>query len=277
MKTPFFSVIIPTLNEEKYLPTILKSLSVQTFRQFELLVVDANSKDGTQKVYEQYKKHFPSARLFQSEKRHVSAQRNLGARMAKGQYLIFFDADVDMGPTFLEEIHIAALKQKFVFATTWVVPDSQESVDEMMILMSNLGIELINSLQKPTMWGFNIMIKRDVFYKLKGFREDTKISEDHDLAIRAVKKNYKLTILREPQLIMSLRRFRAQGVLQVLRQYAQATVHMFLKGPITSEFFNYPMGGHVYRKRRKKIDLTKLRTYTRGIEKLERKLIRLLE
>lgn len=290
---PFFSVIIPTLNEEKYLATILQSLSKQTYRGFELIVVDGDSVDKTKKVFAKYNKLMPRARYIHAEKRNVAYQRNLGARTAGGEYFIFLDADVDIGLTFLEELHVAAVKNNFGFATTWILPDSTKTVDNLMIQLANLGVELAKSINKPISGGYNTIVRKDVFRKLRGFRENLPISEDHDFTIRAHKKNIDILILKEPRVVYSLRRFRSQGTLSVLRKYALATTHLLLKGPITSELFEYEMGGHVHKfnsnlpstalrldsgqaLRASKTSNSKLKTYFNKIYRLQKQIVNLL-
>lgn len=272
----YFSVIIPTLNEEKYLARLLSSFASQTFSNFEIIVVDGMSDDGTEKIFQKFTKFLPSAYFINSKERNVAYQRNLGTIKACGKYLIFLDADVNIANTFLEELHLSSLKQKFNLATTWIAADSRKPIDKLMVQIGNLAVEIAKGIGKPFSGGYNTIVKKNIFEKIGGFREDLKISEDHDFAIRAYKKNIELTILKEPQVIYSLRRFRSEGTLQVLRKYAQVQVHNLLKGPITSELFDYPMGGHVHRKRKRKIDLTKIDTYLKGIEKLEKKLNELL-
>ncbi len=275
--SPFFSVIIPALNEEKYLPKIFKSLAGQTFRDFELILVDGKSVDGTIRVFEKFKDQFPKALLITSEKRNVSYQRNLGGRAAKGEYLVFLDADVDVCETFLEEIHLAAVKQKFTLATTWIIPDSNKTIDQLMLMIANLNVEIAKVINKPFTGGYNTIVKRDFFLRLKGFREDLFISEDHDFSIRACKAGAEVVILKEPYVIWSLRRFRSEGHLGVFRKYAKASIHMLLHGPITKAIFEYPMGGHAHIKKGKKPDLIKLNTYFSAMQKLEDKIVKLLE
>lgn len=278
MKQPFFSVIIPALNEEKYLPTILQSLSVQTHRDFELIIVDGGSKDRTIAVFERFKQVIPSANIYIADRANVGFQRNLGAKKATGKYLVFLDADCDVSDTFLEEIHLSAVKKKFPFATTWIKPDSKKPIDLMMLFLANLGQELAKLLNKQYTGGYNTIVKKEVFEKLNGFREEIRIGEDHDFALRAQKKNIEVTILKEPLVTYSLRRYRAKGLLPVLRKQAAAQISTLLDNPITSKLFDYPMGGQAHKiTNKKKINLAKVDTYIRGIKKLEKKIDRLLE
>lgn len=276
--TPYFSIIIPTLNEEKYIPKLLTDLKMQTYTHFEVIVVDGLSSDRTIEVAETFKNKLPSLTTIRSGKNNVSFQRNLGAKSASGKYLIFFDSDVRFESTFLEEIHVATVKKKFKLGTTWFYPDTKDAMDGIVILAGNIGLELAKVINKPfAAGGANIIILRSTFLMIGGFREDLIMSEDHDIVERARKKNIDITILKDPRVVLSLRRFRSEGTLQVLRKYAQVYIYGLLKGPITRELFDYPMGGHIHIKRKNnRSNLTKINTYIRGIEKLEKKLNKLL-
>jgi hypothetical protein len=114
------------------------------------------------------------------------------------------------------------------------------------------------------------------------------MGEDHDFVMRARKKGMELVLLREPLLTMSLRRFRAQGVLPVLHQSTQSMFHILLKGPITSEFFEYPMGGHVHKRKLKtqkspariatqSVAGGKLKNYFKSIDQIQKKFVNLLQ
>lgn len=272
---PFFSVIIPTLNEAKYLPKLLSDLSKQTYKGFEVVVADGVSEDGTDKAISKFGRYM-DLNILKTGKNNVAYQRNYGAQNSKGKYLIFFDADVRTGETCLEELHLAIIKRKLDLATTWILADSKDTTDNMMILLANLGLELAKTVNKPFACGADIIISKEVFLKLKGFREDLMLSEDHDFINRTQKLGIELTILKEPKVIISLRRFRSEGTLRVLRKYAQAYIYGLLKGPITSQLFDYPMGGHAHQKRNKKLNLMKLDTYLRNIKILEEKLNNIL-
>jgi glycosyltransferase involved in cell wall biosynthesis len=278
MAAPFFSIIIPTLNEAKYIPKLLKALAEQTFRNFEVIIVDGSSEDKTVSICGKFKALLPELFSFVVTKRSPGYQRNFGAGRARGEYLVFLDADVGVSLTFLEELHLSALKQKFLFATTWIAPDSKKSVDKVLLMLGNIGQELAKSMGKQYSGGYNTIIKRETFHKLHGFREDLMINEDHEFATRAGKAGIDITILKEPQVIFSLRRWRAQGTIKVLRKLAEGEARHLLIGPVTSELFDYPMGGqaHIKKRRKKKLNLRKLQSYLDTIDKFEKKLTRLL-
>ncbi|OGG07041.1 hypothetical protein A3D05_02055 [Candidatus Gottesmanbacteria bacterium RIFCSPHIGHO2_02_FULL_40_24] len=275
MESPYFSIIIPALNEEKYISGLLKSLINQTYKEFEVILVDGMSADKTVSVFKKFQNKLPRSQYLVADKKNVSYQRNLGGKKATGKYLIFFDADVKVNPTFLEEVHLASLKQKFSLATTWIEPDSEKTADRIMLLLANIGQEVYKIVNRPFSGGYNTIVTKKVFLRLNGFRE-MNINEDHDFAIRAFKKKIETIILPEPKVIFSLRRFRSEGTLNVLRKYAHAAIYAMLKGPVIYEMFEYRMGGHVHKRRRKKINFVKINTYIKTIEKLENNLNKLL-
>ena len=98
---PFFSIVIPTLNEEKYLPKLLQNLADQTFKDFEVIHVDGRSEDKTVQKAARFSKKLDIKTLI-SQKRHVSHQRNLGGKKAQGKWLVFMDADNFLKPYFLQ-------------------------------------------------------------------------------------------------------------------------------------------------------------------------------
>ncbi len=105
-KTPEISVIIPCYNAEKTITAALKSLSKQTFKDFEVIIVDDGSTDGSVKIIEQYMERKElRIRLFRQANRGVSSARNVGLKNAEGEFLSFLDADDGYLPEFLEELY----------------------------------------------------------------------------------------------------------------------------------------------------------------------------
>ena len=103
-KTIKFSIIIPVLNEERYIPQILKSLQKQAYKDFEVIVVNDNSTDKTLKKIGNIQKQvkFPIKLSSNKKRMGISYSRNRGAKAARGEFLIFFDADGIISPNWLE-------------------------------------------------------------------------------------------------------------------------------------------------------------------------------
>lgn len=94
---PFISVVVPVYNGERFLQACIDSLKNQTYDRYEIIVVDDGSTDGSAALVT------PPARLVSTEGRTgAGAARNRGAGEAKGDYLLFTDADVEAPPTWIE-------------------------------------------------------------------------------------------------------------------------------------------------------------------------------
>jgi glycosyltransferase involved in cell wall biosynthesis len=98
---PFFSIIIPTYNRAFILTETIKSIEIQTFKNWEVLIVDDGSKDNTKEVITTISNREPKVKYFYQINSERSAARNHGASLAKGQYLLFLDSD-----DFFKEDHL---------------------------------------------------------------------------------------------------------------------------------------------------------------------------
>jgi glycosyltransferase involved in cell wall biosynthesis len=87
---PKVSVIIASYNSAAYLPETIESVLNQTDQDYEIILIDDGSTDETDKVLEAY---LPHIRLFTQENKGPAVARNVGIQMAKGDYLVFLDAD----------------------------------------------------------------------------------------------------------------------------------------------------------------------------------------
>ncbi len=108
---PAVSVIIPLYNVEKYIAECLDSLLLQTFTDFEVIVVDDCSTDSSPAVVESYAEKFGGRlRFFKTKKNTGSGTepRNLGIIYSRGEYLYFMDNDDTVTPTALEELYTLA-------------------------------------------------------------------------------------------------------------------------------------------------------------------------
>src|SRR3990167_7427329 len=110
------SVVIPTYNEEKDIISCIKSLFNQTYKKFEIIVVDDGSTDKTLDIIAQFKK----VRVLKQNHLGSGVARNLGAKYAKGQILVFVDADMTFDKDYLKNLIKPILKDKIgnVIGTT---------------------------------------------------------------------------------------------------------------------------------------------------------------
>lgn len=243
MQKPFFSIIIPALNEEKYLPHLLKDLSLQSFRDFEVIVVDGKSDDKTVAKAKQFTPALPALTIIVSSKRHVSVQRNLGTKHARANWLIFMDADNRLPYYYLDGIHYRILEKNPDLFTTWCATKDRKNYSKTIAHAANLLIEAAKAIEYQGAIGALIGCRRDIFTTIGGFDVNMGFGEDGEFIRRGVKKGYHFCIFKDPHFFYSLRRFRREGTLPA----AQHSAKLFIKnilGEKIDQSTEYPMGGN---------------------------------
>ncbi|MBR4152924.1 MAG: glycosyltransferase family 2 protein [Selenomonadaceae bacterium] len=105
---PAISVVIPMYNAEKYIANCLNSLRVQTFQDFEVVVVDDCSTDNSVKVVESFREKFGGRLYLEKTKKNSgngTLPRNIGLKFSRGEYIFFMDNDDAVTATALEELY----------------------------------------------------------------------------------------------------------------------------------------------------------------------------
>ena len=265
------SIIIPTLNEEHFLPLLLDSLVLQTNKDFEVIVVDGKSTDKTVSVAQTYTKKLPSLTVL-SSKRGLPLQRNLGAKAARGKWFVFSDADSVLMPYFIDRIEQFIKKENPSVFATWFQPDSSLNKDAMFTLLSNLSIELMIFFKRPFPQGPLACFRRDIFEIIGGYDEAHEYHEDVDLGLRLRKKGIPFSLLRETLYVWALRRFRKEGTLKVMQQYILSVLPVLLFGRAVKSMPGYIMGGQNYSNKKKRLNKSVLKQLEQTINKFTKEL-----
>jgi len=108
---PFFSVVIPTYNQCNFLDKAIKSVSKQTFKDFEIIIIDNFSKDNTKKLV----KSFNNKKIIYKKFLNngvIGASRNLGIKMSKGSWIAFLDSDDSWNKNKLKVVYKEIIKNK---------------------------------------------------------------------------------------------------------------------------------------------------------------------
>ena len=120
MSEPLISVIIPCYNCEAFIDETLKSLAMQTFRDFEVICIDDGSKDNTASKLKQWESQNAFCmQIVHQENGGVSRARNKGIQVAKGKYVLFLDADDLYHPTFIKRLWEAMSQSEADVAYCW--------------------------------------------------------------------------------------------------------------------------------------------------------------
>jgi glycosyltransferase involved in cell wall biosynthesis len=245
-KNIFFSVIIPTLNEEDYLPRILSDFVKQKKKDFEVIVVDASSADETQERALKFSKSFP-LQFYSVKKSSVSFQRNFGAQKAQGEYLIFLDADTRVNNQFIQNLYKDILKKRGLLFLPILITSDGLSRNKILFRIINSIIEISQSSAKPLSSGGAIFLSKRLFSDLNGFNEKLYMSEDHDLVQRAREQGIKAKILKDIKVAFSMRRVRKEGQMTFLYKNFMALLFMLTNGKLSNKYFTYEMGGEGYK------------------------------
>ncbi|MBP7768799.1 glycosyltransferase [Candidatus Woesebacteria bacterium] len=246
-RKPFFSIVIPTLNEEKYLPLLLKDLSKQSLSDFEVIVVDGTSEDATISQAKKFETVF-ALTICETTTRNVSYQRNLGSKKARGSWIIFMDADNRLPEYFLTGLQFQLLKNKTVDSfTSWASLKASTRIEKLIEMSINYGLELAENMHLPQAVGALIGCRAAVVKKIS-FDENLTIFEDGAYVRSIVEAGYTFKIFREPRFFYSPRRIKKEGNLKMIGIFINNQTRYILGGDFTKPYSNkgYPMLGGSY-------------------------------
>lgn len=113
MENPKISVIVPVYDAEKYLHRCVDSILAQTFKDFELLLIDDGSKDRSGEICDEYARKDERVRVWHKENGGISATREFGLQQAKGIYIQFVDSDDWIAENMLQIMFEEAERKKY--------------------------------------------------------------------------------------------------------------------------------------------------------------------
>jgi glycosyltransferase involved in cell wall biosynthesis len=205
-----FSLIIPAYNEEAYLPSLLNSVAEARARyaggpdEIEVVVVDNASADATADLARS-----GGCRVVREDRRIIAAVRNTGARNARGQVLVFVDADNVMHPDTFNAIDRSLSTGKVIAGASGV-----------KMQRMSLGIAVTYALMVPMVWLTRmdtgvVFCRRKDFEAVGGYNEDRLFAEDvqllWDLVQLGRKRGQKLARITSAKAIFSTRKFDKYG------------------------------------------------------------------
>lgn len=130
MRTPMVSIIIPVFNTEKYLRHCIDSVLSQTYKDFELLLIDDGSTDSSGSICDEYVAQDARVRVFHKENGGVSSARNVGLDNAQGEWVTFVDADDWIKPQYLEHLFGSIEKSDLVIAYATIYREEEHVGEE---------------------------------------------------------------------------------------------------------------------------------------------------
>ena len=229
------SVIVCTLNEEKRIGNCLKSINLQKFSgQFEVIVADGNSEDRTVEIAKSL-----GARIITEKVRRISAERDAGAKQAKGKYLLFTDADAIVKENWVQENFDFFQKHPKVVGQYGSVFFSDvsgiEKKGSRILMPLFLGLMSLIGMHNPI--GSNIAARKTEFDKINGFDTSLVTCEDLNLFNR-LKKVGKIKWNSKSQVEVSARRVKAWGYLNYIFFHLKNAVNFYFFGKSSKKYEN---------------------------------------
>ena len=213
-KKPIFSIIIPCFNGKKYIGQCLKSIAENTqgeTNSIETIVIDDASTDGSRewlRSISQGNKKMPLRVIFNDKNVGPAQSRNIGAKIARGRYFLFLDADTEIEKgifaafltAFQKDAKIGAIQAKLLLGKTGKI-DAAGHFLSPFGFPYEIGVKEKNIKHNTTKLIFAgrsaaLAIRKDVFDKIGGFDQDYLIyGEDTDLCWRVWLAGYKIIFL----------------------------------------------------------------------------------
>jgi len=228
--SPVVSIITPAHNSEAYLQGSVDSAIAQSFTDFELLIVDDGSIDGTLALARHLAQRDQRVRvLMRSDRGGTAAGRNLAMRHARGAFFALLDSDDIWHPTFLQaqmEILRRLPDVDVVSGNAYNLGGGFDGQPLSSIALDPRPIRLIDMLEHENAVCIMSVLRRTVYDTIGGFDETMKVSEDYDFWIRAALAGFRF--VQNPVPLADYRR-RAdsassdeiamlQGIVRVLRR-----------------------------------------------------------
>jgi len=228
------SVVIPTLNEGRNLQSCFDSLLNQTFKDFEVLIVDGGSHDSTVQIAE--RNGIPVMHVLKKRPHDVSAARNQGMRAAKGDVMVFLDADTTLSRNCFEVVSDHFRPNDVVGVSCQTFPLEGNGLEHLFYKCNNLLIDAANKLKKNQLSYFSCLAyRRAPLVRIGGFREDLQACEDLDLA-RRLSTYGRFVFTRETYCLTSPRRLRKWSYGGYFEKYVRYLSQYYLLGRVT-EFY----------------------------------------
>lgn len=229
------SIIIPTLNEEKYLPLLLDSIKKQDLEDYEIIVADYNSQDRTREIAREY-----GCKL--AEGGMPSVAKNNGSKVSQGDKLLFLDADTILPENFLS-VSLKEFQERQLDGASFFLTPSSSSKSQYFLCHNvyNLPIKLFSWLFPFGAIGF--LIKKEAHEKMGGFDSQAIFLEDVEY-IKRFRKKAKYGIIKKRFLFFSMRRYKEKSYIAEYSKIILGYFYVLLFGPIRKDIFKYHFGIH---------------------------------
>lgn len=215
-----YSIIIPTLNEEKLLPNLLKQITQESLKkkyELEIIISDSGSIDNTISIAESY--NCKVIKFKNGDACNIAFGRYSGAKNSSGQILIFLNADIIIDAPFkmFSAIHEKFLQSNYVAMTCpiKVFPQSAKLIDKIFSSFMNSYVRILNVIGIGMMRGECQIIRREIYDEAGGYNYNLYAGEDFELSTR-IRKKGKILFSKDFVIYESPRRYHTWGYLKII-------------------------------------------------------------
>lgn len=197
---PMASIVVPVYNAARTIKKCLESLVSQTFEDYEIIVVDNGSNDGSFSLIDKFIKDHPEReiKLIKEEKRGPSEARNKGIKYSSGEIVAFTDSDCVADSKWLQNI-IGAFDDEKIGAVAGNIRGYNPSnlIEKFLCIFTLRGLEEERIFSEYTLFegGFptaNLAVRKNLLKEIGGF-QSLKYGEDHDLCARLYGLGFKIS------------------------------------------------------------------------------------
>jgi len=227
------SVVIPAYNEESSIERCLESLKKQTYKDYDIIVINAESTDKTAEVSARYTDNVITAKTGSP-----GPARNLGVKSSQSEVIAFTDADTIVAESWLSEIAKKFEDSKVVGVGGVLRPLDARLLDRIMFkINSDLWYRLTAVFGFYQLGTPNCAYRRSAFLAAGGFDEKLSMLEDTELSLR-IKKYGRIIIDKNMVVYNSARRFKQEGYIRVFLRYLKEYVNLFMGKAVSSKHFD---------------------------------------
>ena len=225
------SIIIPTYNEEDYLPNLLESIQRQDFDDLEVIVADSHSTDNTLEIAKSFDCKIVPGGL-------PAIGRNNGAKVANGELLLFLDSDCVLTNNYLKDAIEEFELHNLGIAITQIIPLEKGFINELSHGFANYMTKKISTIKPHGAGCYGILTYKSLHEEVNGFNEAIDFGEDTDY-IERIAKISRFKVLENPRLLISTRRLKEEGLKSITMKYAKSTAYQLMGQNVTLKELDY--------------------------------------
>lgn len=232
---PYFSIIIPVYNRPDEVDELLKSLSLQTFSDFEVILIEDGSSLKCNHIVQKYDTIL-NIRYFYKENSGRSETRNYGMQKAEGEYFVFFDSDCVIPPSYFE---IIQNRLNLNYTDSYGGPDKAD--DSFSNLQKAINFSMTSFLTTGGIRGskgpkmeefvprtFNMGFSKEVYHKVGGFKD--MFGEDIDLSLRIRNQGFTCQLISDA-FVFHKRRVDLHSFYRQVHVFGMARISLYLLHP----------------------------------------------